>query len=726
MSMARWATEVRGTLPALAAYAVVLGGIDDAWHGTKEGTSLANVASMLLVAAALLWSLRRALGFEQPSARVTNRSLLARVSPHMRDAELGVILVASTFALVQSAGDWLHPVIYVLAAFSATFFTGPAAMVVLAAIVGQEIAGVLQGAHSWPVAAAHGSFLVLFGTLHAVFLRSFFGQKSREHEARVTEAIQATRLEAREFRVIATALGAESRAQRSRTEEEGKLAEGAVENIHASMFHTLELLKRCLHLNTVVLMWLDLSGHKLRIKELVTDADALVETPIGADIGALGAVVKDRLLINLSRPRRGQVPYYESAPELGAFVGVPVLEDGHLRGVLCADRTDDTPFSASDEALLTEAATQILRGIQNERVFAAVERAKYEHERFFHASTRLGRALTPEQVMDSAIEAARDIVEFDVASISLFDREKRRHKVCRVHVAPGREHMVDQQRLDGLEFKENAGLASMVIKNKHYLPAGGETRDASAPVFTRNVAMKGVESLLVMPLVCADEAIGTFTLASGQRHAFRKNTRDMLGVIANQVAVSLENASMYRKMEQMATTDGLTGLVNHRSFQDRLADLIDRSERHGLTLSLILTDIDHFKKINDSYGHPVGDQVLRVVSGILGDMVRKIDIVARYGGEEFAIVIDGATPEGAQKLAERIRNEVAARIFQSSEGPFRITMSFGVAGFPVDARDKQQLIERADQSLYHAKHGGRNQTVTYAELCASRNARRAG
>ena len=176
--------------------------------------------------------------------------------------------------------------------------------------------------------------------------------------------------------------------------------------------------------------------------------------------------------------------------------------------------------------------------------------------------------------------------------------------------------------LRGLTFKDNASLVAMVVKNKHYLPAGGELRDRSIPVYSRRIKLKGVESLLVQPLICADEAIGTFTLASRRPHAFGKDAREMLGVIANQVAVSLENAKMYKQMETMATTDGLTGLLNHRTFQVRLADLLGRSERHGLKLAIILTDIDHFKKVNDTYGHPVGDEVLRRVAKVLGDSVQ--------------------------------------------------------------------------------------------------------
>jgi diguanylate cyclase (GGDEF)-like protein len=244
------------------------------------------------------------------------------------------------------------------------------------------------------------------------------------------------------------------------------------------------------------------------------------------------------------------------------------------------------------------------------------------------------------------------------------------------------------------------------------------------PVFTRRIKLRGVESLLVLPLVCADEAVGTFTLASRRKNAFSKDARDMLGIIANQVAVSLENAKMYRQMETMATTDGLTGLVNHRTFQVRLSDMLSRAERHGHKLGLILIDIDHFKKINDTYGHPVGDLVLARVAKMLADSVRKIDVVARYGGEEFAIIMEGADAAGARLLAERIRLDVEKESFASEKGTFQITLSLGIAGVPEDTHDKKILVERADQALYFAKHNGRNRTMTYQQFLIERAQRR--
>jgi diguanylate cyclase (GGDEF)-like protein len=259
------------------------------------------------------------------------------------------------------------------------------------------------------------------------------------------------------------------------------------------------------------------------------------------------------------------------------------------------------------------------------------------------------------------------------------------------------------------------------VKNKLALPAAGEWRERDVPLFSHPMRVRDLESLLVLPLLVKDQVVGTFTVAAKRAFAFPTDRREMLGVIANQVAISLQNAHMYQALEEQATTDGLTGLVNHRTFQERFSAMLGRADRHKFPVSLILTDIDHFKKVNDTHGHPIGDEVLRRVAGILGASARKIDIVARYGGEEFAIVLEATDRAGARQLAERIRGDVSKQQFKSAKGTFQVTLSLGVASYPEDAAAKEIIIARADESLYAAKHGGRNQTVCAADLEKNRS-----
>ncbi|GAB4559662.1 MAG: hypothetical protein Tsb0020_05670 [Haliangiales bacterium] len=716
-----------GAMVAAMACAVIAGGGLDAAALSRPG-----IAPMLLlasVAVLLVTTISRRMGFVPPSARSQRVSFWLGAAPALADIELAFAMVSACYAIITVTGGItspVYPLLYGVIAFAVTFLSRPGAWATVGAALVLELACFLRlpfGMESAVPLLLNLFFIGGAASAHALFLRGLMMQQRRQRARRLEREVNAQRQAAREYRLIAAALGAESRAPRNRSEEEHMLALGGVQTIGASIFHSLSLLAWSLGVRTTALLWLTESGDSFRIKELVSVTDDVTEDTRVAASGVLGAVLRDRAPLLLERTKPNQIPFYDRGNFTGAFAAVPVMEGAHLRGVLCADR--EQPFTADEIEILTGAAEQTLRYVQSEQVFLAVERSKYEHERFYHASAMLCRALTLDDVMETAFDAASEIVDYDVAAISIYDPEHKRHRVYSARVTPGAENMVSPDSLSDLEFRDNAGLVSMVVKNKHYLPAGGELRDVSSPVYTKKARIDKVESLLILPLLSGDEAIGTFMLASKARLKFGKDIREMLGIIANQVAVSLQNGMMYAKMETMATTDGLTGLTNHRTFQSRLARMLDRSERSGQSVALLLCDVDHFKSVNDTYGHPVGDEVLRQVARVLERAVRKIDIPARYGGEEFAVVLEASSPEGAMNLAERIRKDVAALWFDSDKGRFQITMSIGISIFPGDADDRATLIERADAALYFAKESGRNRCVSHTMASASRRVRRA-
>lgn len=174
--------------------------------------------------------------------------------------------------------------------------------------------------------------------------------------------------------------------------------------------------------------------------------------------------------------------------------------------------------------------------------------------------------------------------------------------------------------------------------------------------------------------------------------------------------MAVENARLYQETEQLAVTDGLTGVNNHRYFQSFFERELNRAKRYKHPLALIMLDIDHFKKFNDKFGHPVGDLVLKTVTEILKQQAREVDLVARYGGEEFMLVLPETGKKEAVMLAERIRLAVkkhALTDVQNKPLP-NITVSLGVSSYPENGSEKDQLIDYADKCLYKAKAGGRD------------------
>jgi len=211
-----------------------------------------------------------------------------------------------------------------------------------------------------------------------------------------------------------------------------------------------------------------------------------------------------------------------------------------------------------------------------------------------------------------------------------------------------------------------------------------------------------------MPLIIDDKVIGVINLTNKQKGGkFTTEDIDMLSTLSNQAAVTIHNAKLYH----LAITDGLTQLRIHRYFEQRLDEEIIRAEKFGHPLSLIMSDIDHFKKFNDTYGHQEGDIILMETAKIFRLTKRDVDIAARYGGEEFSIVMPEADTEEATALAEEIRKKVEGYEFPSKQGKLKVTISLGVATFPKNASDGHSLVEAADQCLYKAKDGGRNQVV---------------
>ena len=194
---------------------------------------------------------------------------------------------------------------------------------------------------------------------------------------------------------------------------------------------------------------------------------------------------------------------------------------------------------------------------------------------------------------------------------------------------------------------------------------------------------------------------------------FTKGERDLFNYLAGQAAVSIENVDLHELVQMQAVTDELTGLFNHRRFQEVIEAEVERAERFDQPLGLLMLDIDDFKRINDTYGHQQGDIVLREVARVLREQARQVDEPARYGGEEMAVALPQTDLEGTFLLAERVRESIEAlRVVRLDGGdPLMVTASFGVAAVPESAHGTERLIAAADAALYAAKRAGKNRTV---------------
>ena len=281
------------------------------------------------------------------------------------------------------------------------------------------------------------------------------------------------------------------------------------------------------------------------------------------------------------------------------------------------------------------------------------------------------------------------------------------------HCALRVEGGADEQALTNCYFRDGAGTDSaeetelmgdldaysvrLAGRFKNYVVDGRGNTDEQG---------QSIRPLAVVPLIYHERFMGVLLVRSDDpTRIWQENEVLLLRTVADQVTVAVNHARLYAQMAKQALTDGLTGCFNRRSFEMQLERDMHLATRMRQPISLILLDIEHFKRVNDTYGHDVGDIALRMLANGLREELRGVDTAARYGGEEFAVILPQAGLEGAVAVAERLR----AHIEQTEvPGVGRITASFGVATFPLHATSRDGLVATADRALYSAKHSGRN------------------
>jgi diguanylate cyclase (GGDEF)-like protein len=269
--------------------------------------------------------------------------------------------------------------------------------------------------------------------------------------------------------------------------------------------------------------------------------------------------------------------------------------------------------------------------------------------------------------------------------------------VAWVGTAPEEEERLATQSLDP--------AASLVAPLTKGAPVLFQDEDNPPPDSTHPFGAQAM-SLLIVPLAVRDQLLGAASLLSFRRYGhFDGSAIEFLGDVAQQVGLGVENARLFAALSQMASTDELTQLANRRRFTEALRRELGRARRTGLPLSLVLVDVDHLKKVNDTFGHPAGDAAIRHVAAALKEGRRDTDVVARFGGEEFALLLPGTDHLGAIKAAERVRVRLSTTLVEMVG---QVTASMGVATWPQDGATEERLVWVADQRLYGAKEGGRN------------------
>jgi len=400
------------------------------------------------------------------------------------------------------------------------------------------------------------------------------------------------------------------------------------------------------------------------------------------------------------------LPYYKGEVKVGSMIAVPVRAAGMVRGALVVDKLEVQALGGDEPALVQAFAGLVAEAMGQLRAAASREDVGTEFKAVYDVSRQISNLTDPVAIRVRLLSCARELVTHDGAAVILSDRAQTRYVV---ENAEGWANEFEGREVGMLERTWAAWLlksdeSSLLLDDLQ----GGRDR---MPILVLDEGGARAESLLALALRTQQKTIGALVL-TGKRGTFDSAAQRVLSIVANQAAGALHAGQMIDHARDVADHDGLTSLYNRRAFNDSLARAVAREDRQGGHFALLLLDIDRFKKLNDTYGHPAGDAALRHTAQLLAHQLRKSDLAARFGGEEFAVILASTDRGGAEHLAEKVRAEVERGRLVHDGARLGVTVSIGVAVWPGDGRDPAALVAAADRALYAAKEGGRNRVVS--------------
>jgi two-component system, cell cycle response regulator len=473
----------------------------------------------------------------------------------------------------------------------------------------------------------------------------------------------------------------------------------------------IAIIRAYLDTHTVAIFFpTDDNGFKLR--RYFSNCDYInKEAVIYPGVGVIGSFLKDGLKqLNLQEIITDSMTLYYYTKDAGirSLMASPIIADKAERGTIIVDSTEKKHFSDEDHAFLSKVASLV-----GSTVFYAYSHSvnKLKHERLVAMSSiekDFFTNLEIEAILDLMVNIVPYAIPCDRLTISLKSDDG---KTAIIRRAWGQQTQGLLKHSFSLGERTLVGL--LYYKNlcfyRDFSPHHYETRYWNGEPKNDEFA-----SFLAFPFG-VESCIGALLLESFRHEAFTDAHRGLLMRLSTSAGLAIEKVKMLEQAQAMATHDGLTGLFNHRHFQQMLKEEINRASRYAEPLALVISDIDFFKKLNDNYGHPFGDIVLKGVAEKLAESIRAgIDIAARYGGEEFALILVKSDKAQALDTTERIRQIISQTKYKNSRGEdVGATMSFGIAIFGEHAKDQDTLIKRADKALYKAKENGRNRVEVF-------------
>ena len=330
---------------------------------------------------------------------------------------------------------------------------------------------------------------------------------------------------------------------------------------------------------------------------------------------------------------------------------------------------------------------------------------KQELDFFEKISKTLTSTLDLNDILSTIMKNAKTLIKAEAWSFFLIDQETGD---LVFEKASGRKEKKKKDKK--IRLKMGEGIAGWVAQELIPVVVPDVSSDPRfSSKIDKQITLK-TKTIMCVPIKSKGNILGVLEIVNKTTNEpFTKDDLNLILRIVDHAAIAIERASLYQKMEELSITDDLTKLFNTRYLNRTLEIEISRATRHHTSLALIFMDVDHFKTINDNYGHIVGSKLLVEMGQLLMKRLRTVDIVARYGGDEFVIVLPQTPPDNAIQIAERIRKSIERNVFLKKDGySLNLTASFGVASYPESAKSKEELLRLADEAMYRVKYQTRN------------------
>lgn len=395
-----------------------------------------------------------------------------------------------------------------------------------------------------------------------------------------------------------------------------------------------------------------------------------------------------------------------------SYMGAPIIGKGEILGFINLDAGTPNFFKEKYIPRLQVFANQAAVAIENAQLFSEVAESAEEMTILYEISSKVTERLDLEGVIKTLFEKLKKVTKIDLFYVAILNETE---DTAVFHMYQG----VDEEQIEfePLSMLERPSLTRYVLEKGKivYIP---DAHDSSSE-FPRSNMVKAPghdeRSILGVPLTLGEDKLGVLFLQAEHPNAYDSDQIRLVETIAHQASVSISNAQMFEKIQSMAILDTLTGVYNRRYFYEYAENEISRSQRYDNQMSLIMLDIDHFKLVNDRFGHLVGDQTLKMIVDTCQGVLRKSDVMCRFGGEEFIVLLPETSQEDAVIAAKRICQTISEQSLPTNGdlGPVVVTVSIGVTQLKTKTETLQDLIDQADHALYHAKQTGRNRVCVF-------------